>query len=82
MSKYDPLSGHLRRQRPADLELTFVEIERILGAMLPKSAARPQWWANTNDTDARHVQHRAWSEAGYAAFLQVGKERVRFKRIR
>ncbi len=43
MSKYDPLSGHLRRQRQDELELSFAEIERILGAMLPKSAARQQW---------------------------------------
>ena len=31
MSKYDPLSGHLRRQRQDELELSFPEIERILG---------------------------------------------------
>ena len=33
MAKYDPLCGHLRRQRHAEFELTFVEIERILGAI-------------------------------------------------
>lgn len=44
MNKYDPLSGHLRRQKLAEFEMTFVEIERVFGAMLPNSAARPQWW--------------------------------------
>ena len=82
MSKYDPLSGHLRRQRQEDLELSFPEIERILGAMLPKSADRPQWWANTTDPDTIHVQCKAWCDAGYDAFLLVGKDRVRFKRTR
>ncbi len=80
MAKYDPLCGHLRRQRHAEFELTFAEIERILGAMLPKSADRPQWWANVTDPDTTHVQRKAWREAGYDAFLLVGKDRVRFKR--
>ena len=82
MSKYDPLSGHLRRQREDELELTFAEIERILGAMLPKGAARQQWWANTTDPHTSHVQRKAWGDAGYDAFLIAGKDRVRFKRVR
>ncbi len=82
MSKYDPLSGHLRRQREGELELTFTEIERILGAMLPKSAARQQWWANTIDPDTSHIQRKAWGDAGYDAFLIAGRDRVRFKRVR
>jgi len=82
MPKYDPLSGHLRRQRQDELELTFAEIERILGAMLPKSATRPQWWANTTDLDTSHVQRKAWRDAGYHAFLLTGKDRVRFKKVR
>ncbi|MGR4863225.1 DUF7662 domain-containing protein [Caulobacter sp. LARHSG274] len=80
MAKYDPLCGHLRRQRHAEFELTFAEIELILGAMLPKSAGRPQWWANVTDAGAAHVQRKAWIDAGYDAFLLVGKERVRFRR--
>lgn len=82
MPKYDPLSGHLRRQRQDELELSFAEIERILGAMLPKSATRPQWWANTTDPDTSHVQRKAWRDAGYDAFLLTGQDRVRFKRTR
>ncbi len=82
MPKYDPLSGHLRRQRHDELELTFAEIERILGAMLPKSAIRPQWWANTTDPDTSHMQRKAWRDAGYDAVLLTVKDRVRFKRTR
>lgn len=80
MAKYDPLSGYLRRQRAMEFELTFTEIERIIGAMLPNSAGRPQWWANVTDPDTAHVQRLAWRAAGYEAFLVVGKDRVRFKR--
>jgi hypothetical protein len=82
MAKYDPLCGHLRRQRQDELELTFTEIERILGAMLPKSATLPQWWANVTGSDTSHVQRKAWGDAGYDAFLIAGKDRVRFKRAR
>ena len=44
-----------RRQRQDELELTCAEIERILGAMLPKSASLPQWWANTTDPHTSQV---------------------------
>ncbi|NQE64364.1 hypothetical protein [Caulobacter sp. RHG1] len=80
MGKYDPLGGHLRRLRTDRVQLDFAEIERILGAMLPKSAQRPQWWANEIDPKGAHVQVRAWREAGYDAFLETSAERVRFVR--
>jgi hypothetical protein len=80
VAKYDPLCGYLRRQRASEFELTFAEIERVIGALLPHSAQRPQWWANVADPQTTHVQRRAWGEAGYDAFLVLGKDRVRFKR--
>lgn len=82
MGKYDALSGHLRRQTADEFDMTFTEIERVIGAMLPKSAARPQWWANVTDPDTTHVQRLAWGDAGFDAFLIAGDERVRFKRRR
>jgi hypothetical protein len=82
MGKYDPLRDHLRRQCADELELSFADIERKLGAMLPNSAARPQWWANATDSKTSHVQRDAWGAAGYDAFLIVGKDRVRFRKVR
>ena len=82
MGKYDPLRDYLRRQRANELELSFADIERKLGAMLPNSAALPQWWANVTDTNTSHVQREAWRAAGYDAFLILGKDRVRFRRFR
>lgn len=81
MGKYDPLRDYLKRQTAAEFEMTFVEIERRLGAMLPKSAERPQWWANVADPATTHVQREAWRAAGYDAFLIAGKDRVRFRRV-
>ncbi len=80
MAKYDPLNGYLRRQRAVELELTFPEIERIIGAMLPRSAEQAQWWADIDDLNGTQVQRRAWGEAGFDASLVVGKDRVRFTR--
>jgi hypothetical protein len=81
MAKYDPLRDHLKRQRMVDFELTFAEIERVIGSMLPNSAARPQWWSNIKDPDTTHVQRNAWREAGFDAFLIAGRDRVRFVKI-
>jgi hypothetical protein len=80
MAKYDPLRRYLRRQTATELELTFSEIENLLTDLLPKSAARAQWWANEVSPESSHVQCRAWLGAGYEAFLIAGRDRVRFRR--
>ncbi|SPU55268.1 Uncharacterised protein [Brevundimonas vesicularis] len=80
MAKYDPLRDYLRKQKSEELELSFVEMERKIGYMLPKSASLPQWWANTTDPTTTDVQRKAWGDAGFDAFLIAGADRVRFKR--
>ena len=80
MGKYDPLEHHLRRQKTASYEMSFRDIERVLGQLLPKSAQRPEWWANEDSPATRHVQCKAWLRAGYRAIPQVHSERVRFER--
>jgi hypothetical protein len=79
VAKYDPLGTYLKRRAGTELELSFVDIERIIGGMLPKSASRPQWWANETDSGSNHVQCHAWRNAGYDAFL-LPRERVLFTR--
>jgi hypothetical protein len=80
MAKYDPLEGHLRRQKTNTYEMTFADVERVISGLLPKSAQRPQWWANETNADAPHVQCKAWLDAGFNAFLAKGAEKVRFER--
>lgn len=79
MAKYDALSDYLKVQRARELTLTFDEIERLVG-LLPRSAERPQWWANVRDPKTTHVQRKAWGAAGYDAFLVAGARKVRFCR--
>jgi hypothetical protein len=57
--------------------MTFTEIDRLVGD-LPASARRlAAWWSN--DRDGRHVQAKAWLEAGREVeWVDVGRGRVRF----
>lgn len=79
MAKYDPLEAHLARRREDEFELSFEEVEWIVGDALPASASRPQWWANETSLENGHVQSRSWRSAGYDAFL-LGQGRVLFRR--
>ena len=69
MAKYDALERYLSRRGSAEMELSFEELERIIGSALPASAARSQWSANETSAETNHVQCRAWQDAGYDAFL-------------
>jgi hypothetical protein len=82
VAKYDPLGKHLRRMNSADVLMSFDDVERVIGAMLPKSAALAAWWGNETSPDTRHVQCRAWLDAGYEATLMPGGYKVRFSRKR
>jgi hypothetical protein len=79
-SKYDSLRDYLDRQGHRELELTFQEIEGILGFSLPISAHRPQWWSN-HKGQSTHVQREAWRSVGYDAFLISGSRQVKFRRF-
>jgi len=60
--RYQPLHDHLGNVSTDKLELTFDEVERVLGRDLPNSARRHRaWWAN----DPSHSHARSWLEAGW-----------------
>jgi hypothetical protein len=81
MAKYDPLKQHLQGLRAVTIVLSFSEIERILGAPLPKSARDyREWWENEKPGGS-HVQSKAWLSGGYSVdSVDFGRERVTFKR--
>jgi hypothetical protein len=76
MSKYDALFHHLNAARSA-MELTFGDIEKVLGFPLPASARRhAAWWSNSGGT---HVQSAAWKAAGYKSErVDIVAQTVRF----
>jgi hypothetical protein len=80
VAKYDPLGKHLRRKDSADVLMSFADVERVIGAMLPQSAELAAWWGNETSPDTRHVQCPPWLDAGYEATLMPGGDKVRFSR--
>jgi len=75
MAKYDPIARFLRRRQHIRILLTFADIERIIGAVLPRAAKEPGWWSEEGS-----AQCSAWCGAGYRADLVSGSEAVWFKR--
>ena len=81
MAKYDPLGDWLRAASDrAELFLSFSDVEQLIGEPLPASAHRhPAWWAN--EQGGRHVQARAWLDAGWSVdAVDQQARRVRFRR--
>ncbi len=78
-TKYYPLYQYLvEREKESSIELSFDEVETILGESLPASARRSRsWWANARSTN--RVQAAAWMEAGYrVTTVDLAEERVVF----
>ena len=80
-SKYDPFRLWLDRQTEDRIQLSFRDIEAILGFRLPASArSLAQWWANVAGS---HAQASAWVSAGWRAReVDVRAEQVTFERVR
>jgi hypothetical protein len=80
--KYTLLENYLRDLARSQREITlrFKEFERILNNRLPSSAYEDRrWW--DHETEANHVNQRAWSNAGWKIeSLDVNKKRVKFVR--
>ena len=80
MSKYLPLQLHLEGLKAGTWKASFSEIEKILGAPLPRSArVHREWWANDRSA---HVQSHYWMKAGWRTeVVDVASERVTFERV-
>ena len=73
MSKYDPLTKRLAAAKGGEWKATFTELEKLLGAPLPKTARSGKaWWKS----DAATLQAKAW--AGWEA--EPGKAGVVFRK--
>lgn len=80
MAKYAPLASFLRRQKHPEVDLSFRDIERIVGGILPKAAAVDGWW-RADPTGPLMPHHIAFADAGFVAEPRTGAETVRFVRI-
>ena len=81
MNDYDALRDYLTRQTRPDLVLSFVEIEQIIGAALPRAAQRASWWDSLRSPQEKMPQREACLAAGYAATRLPDGKGVRFRRL-
>jgi hypothetical protein len=80
MSKYQPLADFLNHLKADEWRPTFLELERILGDELPKSARNQEsWWSNEDKGSGKHSQ--AWLSVGWHVERpDMDKEQVTFRR--
>ena len=80
MSKYAPLTRHLRAANADRLAMTFAELEGLLGFALPPSARKHRaWWANSPQS---HVNAAAWYHAGYQSqAVDLETEKLMFVKL-
>ena len=63
MTKYSALEEFLKKQDADEIPMTFIEIEKIIGAKLPPSAYKHRpWWSNN---PSNSVITNAWLNAGF-----------------
>jgi hypothetical protein len=63
MGKYEPLTEFLRKQRSDRIEMTFAQIQDVVGTKLPPSASLYRaWWSNN---PSNSVMTTAWRDAGF-----------------
>jgi hypothetical protein len=78
MSKYDPLYQWLRKCKGKRIESSFADVERVLGCTLPRSAFIFDRWWNNETGDTRHLQWKAWLDAGFYAKADLHRQVVTF----
>lgn len=76
MTKYEPLRAHLAADGRDRIELSFAELDAIVGGLPDSAREHPQWWEN----DQFHVQSRAWQAAGYRASANLTAKRAVFEK--
>ncbi|PWV98217.1 hypothetical protein DFR52_105198 [Hoeflea marina] len=79
MGKYEPLRRFLALQNKDQIQMSFAEIEAVLGEPLPASKKFPAWWSNNT---MNNVMTKEWLAAGYQSEqVDVVGEKLTFRRI-
>jgi hypothetical protein len=81
VSDYDALRDYLKRQKLAELVLSFEQIEEIIGSALPRAAQRASWWETLRSPQEKMPQREACLEAGFVATRLPDGKSVRFRKI-
>lgn len=79
MAKYEPLKTFLAGRTSSEVPMTFLEIEKLIGAPLPPAAFKHRaWWSNN---PSNSVITHAWLDAGYKTErVNMGSQTLVFRR--
>ncbi len=80
MSKYSIFGEYLAKRREKQIELSFEQIEGILGFRLPPTAYKQRaWWSNNIRNS---VMTKVWRKAGFRSQdVDMAKKRLVFRRV-
>src|SRR5438874_2484220 len=76
MGKYDRLTAWLREQTDDVAEVTFDDLENLVGKLPPSATTHRPWWGN----NPKHAQAVAWLAAGWLATPDIAGRTVTFAR--
>ncbi|WP_319370040.1 GIY-YIG nuclease family protein [uncultured Ilyobacter sp.] len=75
--KYKKIFRHLKNMKAESIEMSLIELEKILGFKLPKSAlSYTAWWSNGG-----HPHSKTWMDAGYKVKIVTLGEKICFYKI-
>ncbi len=79
MTKYQPLTEHLRNLPHSHYQLNFKDIEKIIQDRLPASAYQYRaWWSNN---PSNSVMTKAWLDAGWiSSDVDLESQKLVFRR--
>ena len=78
MGRYEPFRVFLEDQSGDRVQVTFQEIEAILGVALPNSKRYPAWWSNN---PSNNPMTKVWLAAGFVTEqVDVAGEKLVFRR--
>jgi hypothetical protein len=80
MAKYQPLHNELARIASGRIEMTFAQIEQLVGRLPASAWNYPWWWGRKDNKTPWYVQCKAWAEAGYMAEADIDRRLVVFTR--
>jgi hypothetical protein len=79
MSKYAALGDFLSKQRAGRVQVSFGEIENIIGGKLPGSQRYPAWWSNN---PMNNSMTKVWLDAGFQTEqVDVAGRKLVFRRV-
>ncbi len=82
MTKYEPLFRHLCAADDDALDMTFEQIERLVGPLPRAATLRREWWSNDR-TEGSGGHVKAWLDAGrHVESIDRSARRVTFSAAR